>query len=198
MHRLRHQRVTYTELGATRNPILPPGYRHDRRSAVLGRGDAVFGQGREALRGWVAHHSSGAVVTPQDAVLEPGTVVIVTFRLGPVSIVAPCRITSVTDTDERFGFAYGTLPGHPECGEEAFHIQRDAGGSVSFEIVAFSRPAHALARFGAPMTRAVQRHVTNGYLEGLRRYVVGARQEGRDGLPESPRVPGGYSPNSSP
>jgi uncharacterized protein (UPF0548 family) len=41
-------------------------------------------------------------------------VVVVTFHLGPVHVKAPCRLVYVTDEVNRFGFAYGTLPGHPE------------------------------------------------------------------------------------
>jgi uncharacterized protein (UPF0548 family) len=38
--------------------------------------------------------------------------------------------------------------------------------------VAVSRPAHPLARLGAPVTRLVQRRVTSRYLEGLRRAIA--------------------------
>ena len=33
---------------------------------------------------------------------------------------APCRVVYVIDEPDIRGFAYGTLPGHPESGEERF------------------------------------------------------------------------------
>jgi uncharacterized protein (UPF0548 family) len=60
----------------------------------------------------------------------------------------------VVDEPHRFGFAYGTLPGHPESGEEAFVID-DTDQGVVFQIVAFSRPAAALARLGTPVSRRI-------------------------------------------
>jgi uncharacterized protein (UPF0548 family) len=98
---------------------------------------------------------------------------VVTFHLGPLYVAAPCQLVYVTDEADRFGFAYGSLPGHPERGEEAFHIRRDADGAVMFDIVVFSRPADLLARIGSPIARAVQRRVTKGYLEGVREFVAG-------------------------
>lgn len=76
-----------------------------------------------------------------------------------------------TDESTRFGFAYGTLPAHPEQGEEAFHIERDGEGSVRFLVTAFSRPRHPLARLGAPVARQIQLSVTRRYLAGLAEFV---------------------------
>lgn len=41
---------------------------------------------------------------------------------GPLRLRAPCRVVYTVTESRRRGFAYGTLPGHPECGEEAFVI----------------------------------------------------------------------------
>ena len=49
-----------------------------------------------------------------------------------------------------------------------------AGDRVTFDVVAFSRPAGALARLGAPIARAVQTSVTRRYLAGLKAYVEAA------------------------
>jgi uncharacterized protein (UPF0548 family) len=70
-------------------------------------------------------------------------------------MVAPCRIVRVIDESDRVGFACGTLPGHPECGEEAFVVERRADGTF-FSITAFSRPADPLARLAGPIGRAIQ------------------------------------------
>jgi hypothetical protein len=57
------------------------------------------------------------------------------IALGPITAIAPCRIVAVVDEPLRFGFAYGTLPGHPESGEEAFIID-NTDQAVIFQIVA--------------------------------------------------------------
>lgn len=163
--------VTYTELGATRDRELPSGYRHGRASVVLGNGGAAFQLGKEALSSWQAHYGAGATLTPAAPALREGTVVISTLRIGVVFVTTPCRIVYVTDDGDSFGFAYGTLPGHLECGEEAFHVRRGKRGEIRFDLVAFSRPADLLVRLGSPVARIIQRRVTKGYLEGVRRYV---------------------------
>lgn len=63
---------------------------------------------------------------------------------------AAARIVYVVDEPNRYGFANGTLPHHPVAGEEAFLVEQDEGGNVSFEIEVFSRPRHPLARLESP------------------------------------------------
>lgn len=165
---------TYPEVGATAGGHLPPGYRHDRVAVVLGEGAEVWERACQALREWQPHRAAGMTVTPPEAPLERGTTVVTTIRLGPLLAVAPCRLVDVVDDAGRFGFSYGTLPGHPEQGEEAFVVTLDRAGTVRFEIVAFSRPRLLLARLGGPLARAVQRRATRRYVEGVRRAVAGA------------------------
>ena len=81
------------------------------------------------------------------------------------------------DSDS-FGFAYGTLPGHPESGEESFVVER-RGGATFFTVSAFSKPVDPLARLAGPLGRVVQRSITRRYVNSLRRYV-------ESGLSDSP------------
>jgi uncharacterized protein (UPF0548 family) len=164
--------MTYSEVGATRSPNLPDGYTHTRRSVVVGNGAADFARSVEALREWRAHLHAGAVLSPPQPAIVPGATVLAAIRVLFVCAVVPCRIVQVTDEERRFGFAYGTLPGHPERGEEAFHVALTDDGAVTFQIVAFSRPANLLARLGHPVNRLIQARVTGRYLEGIRRYVA--------------------------
>jgi uncharacterized protein (UPF0548 family) len=151
--------------------MLPEGYRHDRVSAELGRGAGTWGKAQDALRTWQAHRGAGATIYPALAPLATGTEVIAVVRLAVVFVVVPCRVVYVTNEPDRFGYAYGTLPGHPERGEEAFHVTKDDDGTVSLEIVAFSRPASAAARLGGPLSRLAQTHTTRRYLDGVLDYV---------------------------
>ena len=58
----------------------------------------------------------------------------------------------------KFGFAYGTLPGHVESGEERFLVEWDRGDDgVWYDILAFSRPNHILTRLGYPVVRRLQK-----------------------------------------
>ena len=81
--------------------------------------------------------------------------------------MAATRVVYVTADPDKRGFAYGTLPQHPEQGEEAFHVIRD-GARVIFRVTAFSRPRHPLARVGAPVTRLIQLRMIKAYARAMR------------------------------
>lgn len=72
-----------------------------------------------------------------------------------------CRIVYVVDElspIRKFGFAYGTLPGHVEIGEELFKIEWDQStNTVWYDILAFSRPNHFLTRLVYPLVRRTQK-----------------------------------------
>jgi uncharacterized protein (UPF0548 family) len=46
-------------------------------------------------------------------------------------------------------------------------VERNQSEDVVFRIVSFSRTVDPFARLGAPLTRLVQRRVTNGYVRAL-------------------------------
>jgi len=77
-----------------------------------------------------------------------------------------------TDGDER-GFAYGTLPGHPESGEECFLVRLAPGGEVVFEIRVFFRLASPGARLAGPLALVLQRLATDRYVTAIRRAARG-------------------------
>jgi uncharacterized protein (UPF0548 family) len=70
----------------------------------------------------------------------------------------------------QFGFAYGTLPDHVERGEERFTVEwrKDEDDSVWYEIYAFSRPKHPLARIGCPIARMLQKRFVRDSLAVMR------------------------------
>ncbi len=165
----RQSAVTYRPTGATLTDSMPPGFRQVRRQIVLSDRPETFPVAREGLRTWQAHRGIGATVSPGDPPAE-GATVIVSLRRGPLAVIAPCRVVAVLDNEVQYGFAYGTLPGHPEQGEEAFVVERRDDGVV-FEIIAFSRPADWVTKLGGPVSRLIQQRATRGYLEALRRWV---------------------------
>ncbi|MDB5817528.1 MAG: hypothetical protein JWQ11_1168 [Rhizobacter sp.] len=99
--------------------------------------------------------------------VELGADVEVGLRLGPLSFKAPCRVVRMVDEPGARGFAYGTLPGHPECGEEAFVVRMGDDDLVRMEITAFSKPARWFSRLGSPVARRVQARITTRYLSAL-------------------------------
>jgi uncharacterized protein (UPF0548 family) len=160
---------TYPELGASLDESLPPGYHHGRSSITLGRGDEVWAAACAALDQWQAHRGAGVRVFPADAPLEAGATVALSVRIGPVVDVFGCRIVQVVDEADRYGFAYGTLPGHPERGEESFVLERTEQGSVTFTVTVFAQGAQLLTRLAQPLTSAVSHQYIDRYLRSLRR-----------------------------
>ncbi len=164
--------LTYREVGATRGP-LPPGYLHGNHEVALGRGDACFERAAEALRSWSVHRGGGVDVTPPDAPIQPGTVVVLTAHLAGLHLTFACRVVYAVDEPGRWGFAYGTLPRHLIEGEEAFVVERDDDGAVRFRITAFVRPHGGVLRLGAPFLDDVDQWFVRRYLRAMRRQVDG-------------------------
>jgi uncharacterized protein (UPF0548 family) len=165
--------LTYAEPGATAGE-MPPGYHHDRWKADLGRyDDARFARLADAIAHWQIQLGAGLSVFPAEPV-RPGLTFALSFRLPAGWVAAAGRVVYVTSQPDRRGFAYGTLPGHPERGEEAFHLVRD-DSRMLLEIVAFSRPQHPLARLGAPVARRLQAQTNRAYLAGMRAAAAGDR-----------------------
>lgn len=163
--------LTYPEVGATRGE-LPAGYRRDAHVIELGRGRRVFDRAAEGLRRWEAHRGAGLTLRPDRPDLKEGVTLVLAKALPGISAVAACRIIYVADEPDAFGFAYGTLPAHPEQGEEAFMVRRRADDTVCFAIIAFSRARHLLARLGGPLTRRIQQETTQNYLQALQAFAT--------------------------
>ncbi|MEA2589914.1 MAG: hypothetical protein QOH66_2841 [Actinomycetota bacterium] len=162
----RAERLTYREVGATAGQ-LPAGYHIIRQSQPLGREEGVFERATDGIRGWAPQRAAGIELLPANPDLVEGEPLLLSFRSFPFHVTAACRVVYVVDEPDRYGFGYGTLPVHPESGEEAFIVERDGNGEVRFTITAFSRPRVLLSRLGAPVARRVQASVTRRYLEGL-------------------------------
>ncbi|MEO8906586.1 MAG: DUF1990 domain-containing protein, partial [Microbacteriaceae bacterium] len=82
-----------------------------------------------------------------------GMTAVLKIPVGPFHIAAPLRVVYVVDDANRAGFAYGTLRGHPESGEEAFIVEHRDDDSVWLVIRAFSRPSNFFYRVAAPILR---------------------------------------------
>jgi uncharacterized protein (UPF0548 family) len=163
---------SYPETGATRSAALPPGYSWLRRRIHLGHGRAVLDRAGAYVLGWGAQLGSGFAVYPPPAPLAAGDTVLLRIGLPHLRLarlVIPCRVVWTVEESDRIGFAYGTLPGHPERGEESFLVSMDADGEVWFEVAAFSRFASWYARLGRPVSAVLQHLAIEQYLRVVAR-----------------------------
>ena len=130
----------------------------DEQVVVIGHGRGDFERACAALVAWKQSNIGWAQVFSRNAGVEVGTVVAVLIRHFGFWSLNGCRVLYHVGSpdDTRFGFAYGTLTNHAECGEELFEVSIDPHGVVSYRIRATSRPRAALAWLGQPIVRALQ------------------------------------------
>jgi uncharacterized protein (UPF0548 family) len=166
---------SYTAVGATKTEDLPAGYVVDRNRIELGSGRETFDKAVAALQRWDMF-DLGWVKLLSDQPPKEGLVVAVrAAHMGFWSLNA-CRIVYVIDERQgtanggnekmpapfkdgtvTFGFGYGTLRDHAESGEERFLIQWDKStDAVSYDILAFSKPANIIVGLGYGFARSMQ------------------------------------------
>lgn len=163
--------LTYSEVGATRGE-LPSGYHHVQVVREIGSGKATFEAAANAILDWAMHRGVGIRVESSTPTAQDGTVFFGRLGLGPASFIVPCRVVYTIDEPNRRGFAYGTLAGHPECGEELFAVEyRPEDESVHVTIAAFSRPGRWFTRISRPVSHTVQRFMTEQYFRAIIRNV---------------------------
>ena len=166
--------LTYSAVGATAT-TPPAGYVVDHTRIKLGAGEKVFAAAKAALERWQQFRLGWLEASPEDTPIKEGQVVAILARSIGLWWLNACRIVAVVDEDgpvKRFGFAYGTLPDHAGSGEERFLVEWDReDDSVWYDILAFSRPRHFLARLGYPWVRRVQKRFGRESAAAMRRAV---------------------------
>lgn len=178
-------KLNYPDMGRTRSvaalPIgagqWPAGYRGLDQQIFLGNGRQIFDAVAQGVMTWQIQRRAGLRVSaaPRAAV---GVRVVSGMGVGDVRVPSPCEVvwaqepSSMLMADgsevELAGFGYGTLPGHPVIGEEAFIVYMAADSSVFFRVLAFSKPANLFFAMSSPVTRLVQNNITKGYLQGAK------------------------------
>jgi len=88
-------------------------------------------------------------------------------RVGIFRSTSRVRVVVVVDEEDRVGFAYGTMPGHPLSGEESFVVEHLADNSVWLVLRAFSRPSSAWYGMLSPLLRMLQHRIHTRYLRAL-------------------------------
>jgi uncharacterized protein (UPF0548 family) len=170
---------SYPEVAATLGgrAALPSAvvqrYDVDLNAQVLGRGRALFEHASAALLRWRGFEIPWLELHGAATPVAQGVVVATLVHTLGVWTLNPCRVVYVIggpNDPDRVGFAYGTIAGHAERGEERFLVEHDrTSDEVRFEILAFSRPGHPLVRVGAWHARALQRRFARDALAALAR-----------------------------
>lgn len=160
--RTRSAQPTYDHVGSTLGMAPTNGPHRHESSVKVGVGESALVDARAALRSWVPQRSLGAAVTPPDVVPDLDETVVLRLGVGPLRLTVPNRIVAVVDEQDRYGYAYGTLPGHPERGEELFLIELLDGGDVVLTIRVDAEPAHNL-RWLRPVILPLQRAAIGRY-----------------------------------
>ena len=159
--------LSYGPVGCTRDSRKdeppPPGFHRDQERALLGKGEETFRRACKAIQTWRMMPPSVVQPCPAGVPIEEGAMVANLFRAWTLGgwLVLPTRILYRIDETAgdfvRSGFAYGTVQGHWEHGEERFLIEWDRrDDSVWYDLLVFSRPRHPLAKLAYPYTRYEQ------------------------------------------
>lgn len=142
---------------------MPDGYRLVERRTALGVGDTTRDDAIAIVVAWGVKTRSGFRVRPVTTAVRPGEEY--TITLGPVR--EPVQVEWV----DAAGFGYTTLHGHPLSGEEAFIVEQDSAGTVTFVNRSVSRPASLRWRILSPLLRLAQAYFVRRYGRELARAV---------------------------
>ncbi len=148
---------SYPDVGLSRIGA-PEGYTTDHNRIVIGHGDGDWEKAKEAIRNWKMFDFEWVELCwPNTPIEENQNVAVMIRHFGFYSLNA-AKIVYVIDEPERFGFAYGTLLDHGESGEERFSVEiSEQTGDVWYDLYAFSKPKHILAKLGYPLVRNLQK-----------------------------------------
>ena len=156
----RGQPFSYSEVGASRGKP-PTGYTIDHNRVQLGVGTETFERAKVAVQRWTMFRFDWLQLCWPDAPIEVASTVAVMIRALGVWSLNACRIVYLIDEEgpvQKFGFAYGTLPGHAERGEERFWVEwHHLDNTVWYDILAFSRPDQLPAKLAYPYVRGLQK-----------------------------------------
>jgi len=168
-----HDELTYDNIGMSLAPAdtpTPEGRWHTLdESRVVGHGRAAFNAVGYALMHWQLQEEAGFFIKSPGGVVRKGETVGIGLPVWFMGVTAVCRVVAVVDGPNQIGFAYGTLPGHPERGEESFVVELRDDDSVVMTIRAISQPATWFTHLGGPIGSAVQRRATKRYLAAAER-----------------------------
>ena len=167
--------LSYREVGATTSfpQSLAATYDLDRHEFPMGTGRGLFERVRESLLAWRHFEIPWLELHGASTPVRTDQVVATLVSAAGLWFLNPCRVvyTELTPAEgDVAAFAYGTLPGHAECGEERFQVSfNPTTGEVKYEIAAFSRPAILFSKLAYPLARRLQRRFAESSAKALAR-----------------------------
>jgi len=166
-----HSDFSYSEVGTSLHQP-PSGYTVDHNRTLLGSGDRNFEKAKDAIREWKMFDFPWVELCWPHTPIEVGKVVAILVKHFGFYSLNGARVVYAIDEPNRFGFAYGTLTEHSESGEERFTVDmEETTGEVFYDLFAFSRPQHLLAKFGYLYARQLQKHFAKDSLASMKRAV---------------------------
>lgn len=166
----------YKERLQTKSDESVKGYDNDHHFEQVGKGEQDWENAKEVLLSWKHFPSKWTKIYDFNESVEVGNEVAVTFLLFGIWWINSARVVYKIDEPNRFGFAYGTLEGHVESGEEIFLLERDADGHVFYHIKAFSKPAYWFVRLGYPLARRYQKKFVRESMAEVRNMVKSSQK----------------------
>ena len=168
---------SYPEVGATATSTtldaIAPHYDVDRNRFRLGTGRDLYAVARKSLLAWRQFELPWLELHGAEAQPSTGQVVATLTPYLGLWFLNPCQVVYTEladDSANETAFAYGTLSGHVEAGEERFSVGFDpTTQEVVYEILAFSRPALLLSKIGYLWIRRVQKRFARSSAEALAR-----------------------------
>ena len=169
--------LSYPEVGATRNAAHIPGYDNDHNEVCLGEGAEVFKSACDALTRWEHFPTHWVKIGPGTPPIREGQKVAMQARAFGLTWISAAQIVYTVEEPRRFGFAYGTLDAHVECGEERFLIEWLPDNTVWYSLTAFSRPRRWFIRLGYPLARRLQKRFVHNSFAALKNRVKSGHVE---------------------
>lgn len=167
---------SYKDVGATKNRTPPKDFPLNQVRKKLGNGETIFKKAVEAVNSWQMYALDWTRVSPENAPIKEGEIVVTMINHLGFWSLNPCKIIYLIDekNDEiqKFGFAFGTLPAHSETGEEQFLIEwNQATDEVFYEIYAFAKPHNPLAKIGFPYVSYLQKSFAADSFKAMLNFV---------------------------
>ncbi|WP_254507783.1 DUF1990 family protein [Anatilimnocola floriformis] len=179
LKRLHTAPLSYDFAGLSHNipaPQTPAGFVLDQRREIIGQGDEAWQRAKQAIREWIMFANGWTALHAPEGPPRVGNVVGMLMWIGGFWWLNPSRVLYEIDEEspmlKRFGFGYGTLAEHAECGEERFLVEQNQSGEVFYDLAAFSRPRHPLVRLCSPLARLIQLRFGRDSMQAMRRFVA--------------------------
>lgn len=170
--------LNYEGIGSTEHGTPPADADCLVTHAFVGEGMATYRRVVQGMLTWQLQKRAGLRVRAESDVVVPGTRVVSGFGVGPFRLNAPCEVVWVRrpvagGAPQSAGFGYGTLPGHPVRGEEAFEVSIDARGQIYIHITAFGGPSNWFYAAGGAVTKRARDHITSRYIRSAQELAAG-------------------------